>query len=426
MNTNLPHSLESEMSVLGGILAFPGRLSEVDLQVDDFLLPAHRDIFEAMLGLDRRGRAPDVIEVEDTLNARGATVRHEPGYLMRLLTAHEIPELMVQRVAAVKNKSILRQVIAACLDAAEQAKGAADAGDVLDRLGSALARVSSLTADSMVHVGEALPSVLDALEQRSKAVSGVTGVATGIRELDAQTGGFHPEELVVIAARPGVGKTALATQIATNHALHGGAACIFSLEMSTAQLIERQLVNLTRIDQGLVKRGAVADLWEQINAAGGRLCASKIWLDDRAFSIRQIVANARRWRNKIGDAKGVIVVDYLQLAEGQSGQPRERTIANISLRLKHLAKELKVPVLAVSQLNRKSEQEDREPMLSDLRESGAIEQDADVVIFLYNKEQTKDGPVEIILAKHRNGERGKFECHWMGKNFLFSDERNWK
>jgi replicative DNA helicase len=434
-----PHNLEAEKSALGGVLIKPAAFDEMAtaLAADDFFLPAHREIFEAMLEIEKRRQPIDPIALGDELKVRGALPRLQGGedYLMTLASSVPTAENIGHYVRIVKEKATLRRLIAACAEIQSRAYGEFGSyEDFLDEAETAVFKVAQQNRrESFLSVGDMMTDVLEGIEARARDGKEITGVPTGFKRFDAMTAGLQPENLIIVAARPGVGKTSWAVNVAVNAALLNQIpVLIFSLEMSKYELMERMLAGEARIDSSRMRRGMIeyTDWKNRIYPAGGRLAQAPILIDDSAApSILELRAKARRFR---GDPRyfppatvgadgrevrrhGLIVVDYLQLARGMGGkrdESREREIADISRGLKGLAKDLKVPIIAVSQLNRGLEKrEDKRPQLSDLRESGAIEQDADVILFIhrdemFNAESTEKGKAELIVGKNRHGPTG--------------------
>jgi len=426
-----PHNLEAERSALGGVLVKPLAFDEMAtvLTADDFFLPAHREIFAAMMELEQRRQPIDVVSLGDELKSRGALPRLEGGssYLITLANSVPTAENISHYVRLVKEKATLRRLIAACAEIQSRAYG--EFGNYEEFLDDAETQVFKVAQqnrrESFQPVGELLGDVVNELQTRSMERRQITGVPTGFTKLDEITAGLQPENLVIVAARPGVGKTSWAINVATHAALdHGIPVLIFSLEMSKFELMERMLAGEARIDSSRMRRGMIeyGDWKAHIYPAADRLTKAPILIDDSAApNILELRAKARRFRGnpkyfpQQGDGRaplGLMVVDYLQLARGMGGRredSREREIADISRGLKALAKDLRIPVIAVSQLNRGLERrEDKRPQLSDLRESGAIEQDADLILFIhreemYGTEGAERNKAELIIGKNRHG-----------------------
>lgn len=434
-----PHNLDAERSVLGAVLLKPSSFDELAMSVkaEDFFLPAHREIFDAMMALDKRRQPIDVISLGDELKTRGALPRLEggEGYLLSLADGVPTAENVGHYGRLVKEKSTLRRLIAACAEIQSRAYGEfGDYEQFLDEAESHIFNVAQQTRkETYSFVGDHMGDVLESIEARARQKQSITGVPTGFGKFDEMTAGLQPEALVVVAARPGVGKTSWAINVVMNAAMVHKVPClVFSLEMSKFELMERMLSGEARIDSGRIKRGQIeySDWKNRIYPAGSRLSAAPILIDDSAApSILDIRAKSRRFRadpkyfpppgpndeRSLRGPLGLIVIDYLQLCRGSGGkkdESREREIAEISRGLKALAKDLKVPIIAVSQLNRGVEKrEDKRPQLSDLRESGAIEQDADMIIFIHredyqNPEAAERNTADLIVGKHRAGPTG--------------------
>jgi replicative DNA helicase len=447
-----PHNLEAEKSVLGGVLIKPAAFDEVatGLQVDDFFLPAHREIFEAMLAIDKRQQPLDVIAVADELRVRGMVSRLEGGeaYLLALSNSVPTAENVGHYARLVKEKATLRRLIAACAEIQSRAYG--DFGqfeEFLDEAETQIFKVAQQNRrETYSSADDIMEEVLHNIEVRAAERKAVTGVPTGFTKLDEITAGLQRENLIIVAARPGGGKTSWAVNVAVHAAMRKIPVLIFSLEMSKYELMERMLSAEARIDSGKIKRGFLeySDWKNKIHPASKSLAEAPILIDDSsAISIMEIRAKARRFRGDIKyfppqapDANGriqpplgLIVVDYLQLARGSGGkrdENRQQEIAEISRGLKALAKDLKVPIIAVSQLNREVEKREGKPKLSDLRESGAIEQDADMILFIHREDMGAENPgptstSEIIVGKHRNGATGSVKVTFIREYTKFEN-----
>jgi len=454
-----PHNIEAEKSVLGAVFIKPAAFDEVatNLAVDDFFLPAHREIFEAMVTIDKRRQAIDVIAVADELKTHGMLARLDGGqsYLNELANGVPTAENVLHYARLVREKATLRRLIAACAEVQSSAYG--DFGEFESFLDEAETKIFKVAQqnrrETYSATGELMEEVLHNLEVRTAERRAVTGVPTGFTKLDEYTAGLQRENLIIVAARPGGGKTSWAVNVAMHAALnHKIPVLLFSLEMSKYELMERMLAGEARIDSSRIKRGFLeyADWKNKIHPASGRLAAAPILIDDSsAISIMEIRAKARRFR---GDPRyfppspptadgrpsppplGLIVVDYLQLARGggagRRDDNRQQEIADISRGLKALAKDLKVPIIAISQLNREVEKREGKPRLSDLRESGSIEQDADMVLFIHREDMaggdTPDGAAptaiaEIIIGKHRNGGTGSVKMTFIKEYTRFEN-----
>jgi replicative DNA helicase len=445
-----PHSLEAERSALGGVLVKPSAFDEMAtvITADDFLLPAHREIFEAMLALDKRRAPIDVISLGDELKIRGALGRLENGqaYLIDLANSVPTAENITHYARLVQEKSTLRRLIAACAEIQSRAYGEfGDYEEFLDEAERMVFQVAQKNRrENARPIGEIIQDVLDAIDARARERKEITGVPTGFTKLDEITAGFQPENLIIVAARPGVGKTSWALNVASHAAITRQIPVfIFSLEMSKSELIERLLAGEARIDSNRMRRGKIeySEWKHSIYPAAERIRQAPILIDDSpAVNILELRAKARRFRSdprffppsKEGTTPphGLVVIDYLQLAHGLGGRKddsREREIAEISRGLKALAKELHIPIIAVSQLNRSVEKrDDKTPQLSDLRESGAIEQDADIILFIHREEMYKTESAErgkalLKIGKNRAGPVGEVDLTFIKEYTRFEN-----
>jgi replicative DNA helicase len=421
-----PHNVEAEQAILGAMFlsaeAVEGAL--VILQPEDFYRPAHARIFSAMSDLNSRSVPVDHLSVADRLESTGE-LDSAGGrtYLLDITGVVPIASNWQRYADIVKRMSMLRQLITAGTAIATMGY---DAPDDLDQVvGDAEKLIFDVTnkrvSSNFAVINDLLKVSFKNLEELAERKEHITGVHTGFKDLDKLLAGLHPGDLCILAARPSVGKTALALNMGVNAARHGASVAIFSLEMGADQLVQRVLCSEARINLQDVRTGYVKDSdWYTIHTAMGKLAQLDFWVDDTpSISILEVRAKARRQlRDK---PKGFIIVDYLQLMQpqGRRSENRQTEIAEISRGLKILAKELKVPILALSQLSRAVEQRaGKRPQLSDLRESGAIEQDADVVMFIdrntdpYSDDQEgrpQKGVAELIVAKHRNGPTGQIQ-----------------
>ncbi|MDY6986857.1 MAG: replicative DNA helicase [Thermodesulfobacteriota bacterium] len=415
-----PHNLEAEQSILSAILIENNTLPEVleILSDQDFYREAHRKIFKAMIELFERNEPADLVTLTNLLKERGELESlGGASYLAELVDAVPMAVNASHYARIVQEKATLRRLI-------ESAAGITtrcfeDRGDVEEILDFAERSIFDISENkvkpSFYSLGDILTETYKAVEEAYENKALVTGVPTGFRGLDEKTSGFQAGDFIVVAGRPSMGKTALALNIARNASLETEEpSAIFSLEMSKEQLSLRMLSAEARVDSSRMRGGFLSegDL-ARINRAAGALYDIPLYIDDSpGISALEIRAKARRM--KMEKALGLIVIDYLQLMQGRrSAERRELEISEISRSLKALAKELHIPVVALSQLNRKVEERtNKRPVLSDLRESGAIEQDADVIVFIYrdevyNKEEERNkGIAELILAKQRNGPIG--------------------
>ena len=432
MRRVLPHSVDGEESVIGGLL-FSGRAMPLVADIinaDDFYDAKNEAIYAAIVDLDQRSKPIDLITVAEQMRQSGTlsklAAHGSEAYLAELLNKVATVENIAHHARIVREKATARRLILAA--SSIQERGYSDEIDVdgyIDQAQQAVFEIANRSnRQSYEPVRRVLHSAIKALEQRFSRKQAVTGVATDYLKFDEMTAGFQPGDLVIIAARPSMGKTAFVMNCAQNASLnHGVPTLVFSLEMSKESLIERVLCSEARVESQKLRSGFLETRdWINITKAAGRIAEAPMWIDDSGSpSLMEIRAKCRRWRSDSSifpqglEQIGLVVVDYLQLVHGTPQgreQNREREISEISRGFKALAKELKVPVLALSQLNRSVESRaDKRPMASDLRESGAIEQDADVICFIYrdefyNKETPDKGVAEIIIGKQRNGPTG--------------------
>jgi replicative DNA helicase len=406
-----PQNLDAEESVLGAILLDNTAIDRVTgmLQPDDFYRENHRKIFRAMQALADRSEPADLVTLGEQLRSRGELADvGGAAYLAELAERVPTAANVAHYARMVRDKAVLRNLIGTATSIAERGYGGQDVKELLDRAEQEIFALSEREVrPAFVRLDGLLNSTFDTIERLFEQKQSVTGVPTGFVDFDRLTAGLQPSDLIIVAGRPSMGKTALCMNIAENAALKSDAGvAIFSLEMSKEQLVMRMLCSEARIDSQRLRGGFLKDSdWPKLAKAAGMLAEAPVFIDDTgAISILEMRAKARRLQAEKG--LGMIIVDYLQLMRGRtSNEGREREISEISRGLKALAKELAVPVVALSQLNRSLEQrQDKRPMLSDLRESGAIEQDADVIMFVYRDEyynpETND---KGIVGKQRNG-----------------------
>ncbi len=441
----LPHNLEAEASVLGGVILRNDILSQLDtLEVDDFYDHRHKVVFQAMRNLEANTRPIDVVTLENEIEKAGKLdAIGGIAFLGELTLRVPTVDNVIAYTDIVTDKHQARKLMLASGEILEA--GYEDNVEVRDYLDNAEAKIFEVTQrrdkTGPEPVKSLVKKVFSSLDERFKSPDGITGVPTGFADLDVRTAGLQPTELIVLAARPAMGKTSFAMSIAQNAATTGGWPClVFSLEMSSTQLAERMLCSEARVDSSALRRGQLQrqDM-TNLTYAAATLSKAPILIDDTpALSLRELRARARRFRSdpnlfpRDGSGKkfGLILIDYLQLMRGSpqaAKASREQEISEISRGLKSLAKELRCPVLALSQLNRSLEQRtDKRPQLSDLRESGAIEQDSDVIMFIYrdviyNKETEHPNIAEVIIGKNRHGATGTVETHFEGRYTRFEN-----
>jgi len=436
-----PWSEEAEISVLSAMLIDGDAVARAVEMVDDgsFYKEANRRVFRAMIRLYSRGEVIDVVTLSDELKSSGE-LEGAGGmpYLARLVDAVPTAANIEYHCRILKDKSVLRRLIEAATDIVQEAYEA-PAGEVDDTLDRAEQRIFQIAQASerqgFVWIKEILWPAFERIEELQRSPGSVTGVASGYPDLDNMTAGFQPGDLVVVAGRPSMGKTALALNFAQHAAIdHDVPVAVFSLEMSKESLVQRLLCAEGRVDSGRLRRGRLQDdEYARLATAAGHLNTAPIWIDDTpAISPLELRAKARRLAAEVD--LGLIIVDYLQLMAGpRNVENRQQEISAISRSLKAVSKELNVPVVALSQLSRAPEQRtDKRPLLADLRESGAIEQDADLVIFVYREEayrkdgdliddkgESLEGRAEIIVGKQRNGPTGTVNLYFHKSYTLF-------
>lgn len=415
-----PHNSEAEQSVIGAVFLEPQALitaSEIVI-ADDFYHIAHQKIFQTMLNLSDQGKAIDLVTVTEELSAK-KELEDIGGlsYITELASAVPTAANIAHYAKIVEEKAILRRLIRVASKIADDGYTREDEVEVL--LAEAEKKMLEVSnrknAGDFKHVKDVLVQTFDNIEQLQSRDGDVTGIPTGFRDLDKMTAGFQRNDLIIVAARPSVGKTAFALNVAQSVAVKAREnVAIFSLEMGADQLVMRMLCAEGNIDAQRLRTGALeTEDWSKLTMAMGSLSNSGIYIDDSpGVRMTDIRAKCRRLAKESG--LGMILIDYLQLilGSGKPGENRQQEVSEISRSLKGLARELKVPVIALSQLSRGVEQrQDKRPMMSDLRESGSIEQDADIVAFLYrddyyDKESESKDIIEIIIAKQRNGPTG--------------------
>ncbi|NTV12575.1 MAG: replicative DNA helicase [Desulfobulbaceae bacterium] len=430
-----PQNVEAEQCVLGSILLQPGAMPKAVeiLTSEDFYRPEHRVIFAAMILLFNKSEPQDLITVtnvikdENNLEKMGG-----PAYLATLTDIVPVATNIVYYAKIVREKSILRRLISTSTEVASRCYEEQDDIDqLLDDTEKSIFEIARAKSGQSFHqIGTVIKSAFNEVKKLSERKELITGVPSGFEEFDRKTAGLQPSDLIILAARPSMGKTALAMNIVQNAALlYKVPVGVFSLEMSKEQLGMRMLCSLSKVDSQRVRTGHIQESdWPKLARAVGMLSESPIYIDDTpALTIMELRGKARRLKTEHN--LGLVVVDYLQLMRGQHGatERREQEISEISRSLKAMAKELHIPVIALSQLNRSLEsRSDKRPMLSDLRESGAIEQDADVICFIYRDEvynksegNPKRGIAELIIGKQRNGPTGTIELTFISEFTTF-------
>ncbi|RHW50340.1 replicative DNA helicase [Lactobacillus bombicola] len=431
ISQQVPHDDGAEKAVLGAIFINPAAIADAsaEVQPSDFYKKANQLIFQAMIDLSDREDEIDPVTLQDELTKKNQL--DDIGgiaYVSDLAMATPTAAHIVYYAKIVHRKALLRRLISASQKIITNAmQDSEDVTEILDNAESEIMNVSSENnANGFRGIKEIVNSTIEEINQIPEDGNMVTGMPTGFVELDKMTTGFHNDELIIIAARPGVGKTSFALNVAQYVGLHvHKTVAMFSLEMSGEQLVQRMLSSEGLINSQHLRTGQLdEEEWQKLVVASGSLATAQIYIDDTpGIKMSEIRAQSRRLAKETGDL-GLIVIDYLQLIEGPRSESRQQEVSAISRQLKKLAKEVHVPVIALSQLSRSVEQrQDKRPILSDIRESGSIEQDADIVSFLYrddyyHDEDQEDGPqqnsdldnengeVEVIIEKNRSGSRG--------------------
>ena len=433
----MPHDDVAEQSVLGGMLLSKDAIADVveSLRASDFYKPAHETIYEAILSLYGHGSPADVITVADELKKRGELTRVGGASYIHTLIASVPTAANAQYYAEiVKEHAIMRRLIEAGTKIAQL--GYANETEIDTLVDQAQAEIYAVTdgnaKEDYVSFSEALEETINEIDANSNRPDGVYGVPTDFIEFDELTGGLHGGQMIVIAARPGVGKSTLALDIARSASIHHQMTTVFfSLEMSRTELAMRILSAEGKISMGRLKKGDLdTEGWTNLATLQGRIDSAPLFIDDSPnMTLMEIRAKCRRLKQR-NDLK-LVVLDYLQLmSSGKKVESRQQEVSEFSRSLKLLAKELDVPVIALSQLNRGSEQRtDKRPMVSDLRESGSIEQDADMVILLhredmYNPDSERVGEADMIIAKHRGGPTRTIPLAFSGKYSRFNNMAN--
>ena len=436
-----PQDLIAEQSVLGSVFISPEKLIAVREYIDpeDFYKYAHRVIFKAMISLSDQNDAIDATTVRAILDNQG-DLQNIGGisYLVELVNSVPTSANAEYYAKIVAEKAMLRRIISRLTEAVNQAyEGAINSEDIISGAEKALIDVNERSNRSGFRkISDVLAVNYENLEVRSQQTTDVTGLATGFRDLDKITTGLHPDQLIILAARPAVGKTAFVLNIAQNVGTKmNRPVAIFSLEMGAESLVDRMLASEGMVDAHNLRTGQLTEQdWQNITLAQGTLADAPIYIDDTpGIKVTEIRARARKLDQELEKGLGLIVIDYLQLITGTRPENRQQEVSDISRQLKILAKELGVPVIALSQLSRGVEQrQDKRPVLSDIRESGSIEQDADIVAFLYRddyydrgdkdegQEQLVDNTIEVILEKNRAGARGTVKLMFQKEYNKFS------
>ena len=437
LSRQAPQSLEAEQAVLGSILIDSRCVSDVVviLKPDDFYLQQNREIFETIYTMFNYSQTIDPVTVLDKLKELGYYHDNSRDYILQLMEITPTAANVVRYARIVREKAMLRGLDQAASDITEMVHEGV--GTPAEMLETAEKKIFALrkgeNGDSLEHIGTVLHRVFDNLAELAQSDSNIPGLSTGMRDLDTKINGLNKSDLLLVAARPAMGKSAFALNIALNVArTYKKTVAMFNLEMSREQLVMRLLANESWVDSKKLATGKLTDdEWSKISLGAAALSQTDIRIDDNpSITVAEMNAKLRRLDNL-----GLVIIDYLQLMQssgyGKTNENRVQAVGDISRSLKIMAKELNVPVLCLSQLSRAVEsRQDKRPIMSDLRESGAIEQDADSVMFLYRdeyyNENTEDkGVAECIVSKNRHGETGTVKLQWIAQYQCFSD-REWK
>lgn len=431
-----PQSIEAEQAVLGAVLTDSDKLGEIVEALGNktkvFYDYAHQKIFDACLALQRENKPIDIITLVDRLTVEGSIEQvggHE--YLVDLVETAPIGANSIYYAKIIKEKSILRQLIKTGNKIVEQSYQASNVEQVIDEAQQGIFAISAeRDIGGLVRIDEITTPVWNQIEERAENPGTLLGISCGFTDLDHMTAGLQRSDMIVVAARPSMGKTAFCLNIAEHVGIKGGLpVAVFSLEMSKAQLVTRLICSLSTVDSQRLRTGNLREEdWEKISTAIASLSEAQIYIDDNpVLTVMDARTKARRLKAEKKDL-GLIVIDYIQLMQGNNPNNRVQEISEISRGLKTLARELNVPIIALSQLSRSVEaRQNKRPMLSDLRESGAIEQDADMVMFLYRHEYYEPddtehrGECEVIIAKQRNGPVGTVKLMFHGATTRFKN-----
>ncbi len=430
-----PQDVAAEQSVLGGMMLSKDAIADVveSVRGTDFYRPAHEAIYDAILDLYGRGEPADAVTVSAELTKRGELARVGGApYLHTLISSVPTAANAGFYARIVRERAVLRKLVDAGTRIV-QLGYATDGGDVDELVNTAQAEVYAVTerrtSEDYIPLKDILNGTMEEIDAASHRGEGMIGVPTGFKDLDALTNGLHPGQMIVLAARPAVGKSTMGLDVARAASIkHGLTSVIFSLEMSRNEIAMRMLSAESQVPLQNLRKGTMRDEdWTRLARTMGKLSDAPLFIDDSPnMSLMEIRAKCRRLKQR-HDLK-LVVIDYLQLmSSGKRVESRQQEVSEFSRALKLLAKELEVPVIAISQLNRGSEQrQDKKPQMSDLRESGSIEQDADVVILLhredmYEKESPRAGEADMIVAKHRNGPTDTIVVAFQGHYARFFD-----
>lgn len=414
--TAMPHDLMAEQSVLGAMMLDAGCIPDVvtEISAEDFYGDANRSVYETICGMFNRGEAIDPVTV-----SHGSGLENAERLIMEMITLVPTARNAGEYARIIKDRATLRSVIRIADEMLENARSGGGGNNVVEAAEKAIYSLrNGQGKGGLKKAGETLAEVYQDIAARSKNKGGIPGISTGLAELDSTIMGLNKGELIYLASRPGMGKTSLAMNIAMNAARRGVTVAVFSLEMSAGQLIRRLLSGEAYVDAEKLQTGDLSrDDWKKLSAATASISKANLYIDDNSMvTVSDMNAQCRRI-----EGLGLVVIDYLQLmssAAGTTAESRQQTVSEISRMLKIMAKELNVPVLCLSQLSRASTQrQDKRPNLSDLRESGSLEQDADVVLGIYRPDyfdrEADTGDAELLVMKNRNGRVGSIKLRWI-------------
>lgn len=419
----LPSADDAEKAVIGTVIAAPNRAAALlnNLKASDFLSPVYAEIYTAIHSLTQRNKRTDRVAIQAELSKTGNQIALSQLSELEALADRAGWSQLCEHVAEAAR---LRQIVQVASELDSEARAGEDANRLVERAAERLTAIQRRKPESLVPIGDSIGRVLEDIEHRDGSQA-KRGLLSGISALDDKLNGAYPGKLYVIAARPGVGKTALSSQWCLHSAMTQGASWLaINCEMTRAELAERALVHVAKADSHMVRTGVLSTkTLADLRISAKYIAKLPIYLDDDLSDIAAIVARCHEWRAKHPGPDGGIILDYLQLLDAPERDRRDLQLADITKRLKRLSKQLNVPVFLLSQLNRDSEKFDRAPRLGDLRESGSIEQDADVVILGHREDpnENSNGPVSVILnvAKHRGGPTGAIRAKFVGHRYSF-------
>ncbi|MEA1974209.1 MAG: replicative DNA helicase [Bacillota bacterium] len=429
---SLPQSIDVEQSLLGAMILDIEAVTTASelLKIDDFYKESHKILYQTIINMYKNSETIDTLLLKSKLETLG--LLDEVGglaYISKLTDAGILTTNANRYSKVIEEKAILRRLIRSSSEIVTKGYNSEDADILLELAEKSIFDISQKkNRQGFSPINEILETTYDQIEALAEAKGSITGLSTGFAKIDEKTSGLQKSDLILVAARPSMGKTSLAINICQNSALEGATVAIFSLEMAKEQLVQRMLATEALIKVGDIRDGNLTeDDWISLSKASAKLAKASIFIDDTpGINLMEIRAKARRLKMEHGI--DLIMIDYLQLmSSSETNESRQQEISSISRGLKALAREMECPVMTLSQLSRAPEQRaDHRPILSDLRDSGAIEQDADIVMFLYrdeyyNNETEAKGLGELIIAKQRNGETGTIELTWLGQYTKFAD-----